>query len=142
MRTLEPPKRNPDRPEPTADADVYVLGGGLLGMAVARRLQAADRTVVLVDESADVPDLPVVRADPTDIAALREAELNRDAVVVVATPSDGQNLLAAQLVRARFDVDRVVVLTNHPDRVDAFADVGHESVCATELLADGLVDRL
>jgi trk system potassium uptake protein TrkA len=111
-------------------------------MAVARRLQAADRTVVLVDESADVPDLPVVRADPTDIAALREAELNRDAVVVVATPSDSQNLLAAQLVRARFDVDRVVVLTNHPDRVEAFADVGHDSVCATELLADGLVDRL
>lgn len=109
---------------------------------MARRLHAADRKVVLIDETADDSELPVVRADPADAATLGEAELNRDTVVVVATPSDGRNLLVAQLVRARFDVERVVVLTNHPDRVEAFADVGHDSVCATDLLADGLVDRI
>lgn len=142
MRTKERPQRTPDRPEPTADADVYVLGGGPLGETVARRLGDAGRAVVLVDDSAETADVGVVRADPTDATALIEAGVDDRSVVVVATPSDGRNLLVAQLVRARFDVERIVVLTNHPDRVEAMADVGHEPVCATAVLADGLVDRL
>lgn len=119
-----------------------MLGGGPLGAVVAGRLRAGGREVVLVDESAVDPDDAVHRGNPTDARALAEAGVGPDSVVVVATPSDSQNLLAAQLVRTRFDVDRVVVLTHHPERVEAMADGGHEPVCATEALAGVLVDRL
>lgn len=142
MGSIDRTQATQDSPEPVADADVCVLGGGPLGAAVARRLQTSGRAVVLLDESIDDDDLSVIRIDPTDAAALNGAALKRDAVVVVATPSDRRNLLAAQLVRAHFDVERIVVLTNHPDRVEAMADVGHDVVCATELLADGLVAHL
>lgn len=142
MRSIKPSQAAPDSPEPVADADVCVLGGGPLGAAVARRLQNSGRAVVLVDESIDEADLSVIRVDPTDATALDAAALPPEAVVVVASQSDSRNLLAAQLVRAQFDVERIVVLTNHPDRVGAMADVGHDVVCATELVADGIVAQI
>lgn len=142
MPSTDQTSRTANRPSRAAEHTVYVLGGGPLGVAVTRRLRADGREVVLIDESADGSDDAVHRGDPTDALTLAEAGMGPDSVAIVATPSDSRNLLAAQLVRARFDVDRVVVLTNHPERVDAMADGGHDPVCATDALAAVLVDRL
>jgi len=124
-----------------AEHEYYVLGGGHLGAALARRLRDAGSTVRLVDERRDGDDGSAVRGDPGTLAALDAADIHPDATVVVATRDDGRNLRIAQLVRTRFDVDRVRVLVNSPDRYDVFVDVGHEPVCATTALSDALADR-
>lgn len=129
-------------PTEPLDADVYVLGGGPVGATVARRLHADDHAVALVDDTQAPADVPARRADPTDVLVLDEVGLETATTVIVATPSDGRNLLVAQLVRVWFDVDRVLVLTNDPQRVVAMADGGHEPVCATTALADAIVDHL
>lgn len=129
-------------PTEPAEADVYVIGDGRVGAAVARRLREEGDEVVLLDRSIDAPDVPGRALDPTDVSALDEAGLDSASTVVVATPSDGQNLLVAQLVRVRFDVDRLIVLVNDPDRVGVLADAGHEPLCATTILADALVEEL
>ncbi len=128
--------------ERVEDAACYVLGGGHVGTAVARRLRTDDHDVCVVDESCD-PSEPVgFQGDPTDVRALEAAGVAGASTVVVATPSDRRNLLVAQLVRVHFDVPRVVVLANVPDRRDLLAEAGHEPVCATSALSDALVDRV
>ncbi|CQR50598.1 MULTISPECIES: NAD(P)-binding protein [Haloferax] len=116
----------------------HVLGGGHLGSAVARHLRADGRAVRVVDELHDRSETDGVRGDPADVRTLTEADVASASTVVVATASDSRNLLIAQLVRARFDVEHVVVLVNTPDRFEMFADAGHQPVCATSVLSGTL----
>lgn len=120
----------------------FVLGGGHVGTSTARRLQAAGHDVSLIDPAADPDDVPGVLGDPADVRVLEEAGVPDALTVVVATPDDGRNLLIAQLVRARFDVTRILVLVNAPDRYEVVADVGHVPVCVTTAVADTLVDSV
>jgi len=121
------------------DTDYYVLGGSHLGIEVARRLSAAGHTVSVVGIDADVADVPSLEGDPTLVDVLSDAGVTETSTVVVATPDDGRNLLVAQLVRTRFDVANVFVVVHTPDRSGLVADAGHEPICATTVLADGVV---
>jgi Trk K+ transport system NAD-binding subunit len=131
-----------DRPGESVAASHYVLGGGEVGVSIARELRDRDRTVVLVDESADLPEVPTLRASPTDVGALAEAGVTDSSTVIVATRSDSRNLLIAQLVRAHFSVSRTVVVTNTSSRRDAFHAAGHDPVCVGTILADEIVERV
>jgi trk system potassium uptake protein TrkA len=120
----------------------YVLGGGRLGVAVARRLRTDGHEVELIDESNDPSEIPGRRGDPADVRVLEEAGVSDTSTVVVATRSDRRNFLIAQLVRANFDAARVVVLANTPDRYELIASAGHDPVCATSVLTDELAENV
>jgi len=124
------------------DGAYYVLGGRQLGAAVARRLGAEGQAVCVVDESYERSETPGFRGDPTDVRTLEAAGIGNASAVVVATDSDSRNLLIAQVVRTRFEVPKVVVLANDPDRLDTFTEAGHSSVCATAALSDALSEAL
>jgi trk system potassium uptake protein TrkA len=121
------------------ETEYYVLGGDHLGVAVARRLSAAGHAVTLVDDPPGAADVPSHAGDPSAVDVLRDAGVSATSTVVVATPNDGRNLLVAQLVRTRFDVARVFVVVHAPERTDLVASAGHEPICATTVLADGVV---
>lgn len=131
-----------DRPERASERACHVLGSGKLGAAVARRLRSNGYTVSHVDDSADRVEASGRRADTMDLELLEEAGVAAASTVVVATRSDRRNLLVAQLVSAHFEVPRVVVLANAPDTLAAFAEAGHDPVCATDALADELVEHV
>lgn len=125
--------------EPSAYA---VLGDRHLGTAIARGLRADGHTVRLVDESVAQSDRLERQGGLTDPEVLQEAGIGKASTVVVATRSDSRNLLVAQLARAHFDISRVVVLANDPDRFDPIAAAGHDPVCATSALSDAIVDGI
>jgi Trk K+ transport system NAD-binding subunit len=132
---------NPERSASTdpsrevSDGEYYVLGSGV-GSAVARRLERAGHAVTLIETGDGAGS-----GEPVDRQALDAAGISESSTVVVALPRDRQNLLAAQLVRARYGA-RTVVLANAPDRCELFASVGHEAVCATTILSDALVESV
>jgi len=132
--------RRDDPPGEETGITYCVLGGGHLGAAIVRRLREDGHTVVLVDESNELSETPVLRGDPTDVRVLEEAEVAAASTVIVATESDSRNLLIAQLVRVHFDVPEIVVVANVPERLDLIAEAGHEPVCATSALSDVVVD--
>jgi trk system potassium uptake protein TrkA len=66
----------------------------------------------------------------TDLAAL---DLTADAAVVTAV-RDRTNLLVTQFLRTRGEVSRIVVRLNDPEREDAFAELGVETLCPAEVL--------
>ena len=118
----------------------YILGGTHIGIAIAHQLQAAGHRVAIVDESYESNDIPGFVGDPADINVLAESGVGAASTVIVAMRSDSRNLLIAQLVRARFDVPRVVAFVDNPDRLPLFADAGHEPFCVTTALSEALVE--
>jgi len=140
MRVRSPPSTRAESVASGPEARCYVLGGSHLGVAVARRLHAAGHDVTLVDANADVDDLPTLRGDPRDVTVLSDAGVTETSTVIVATPDDGWNLLVAQLLRTRFGISEAFVVVHTPERFDLVADAGHEPICATTVLADGVVD--
>jgi len=117
-----------------------VLGGGDLGRSVARALHDTGHAVRLVEDSPPRSEIPVTSGDPADVELLEAAGIADASTVIVATGSDPRNLLIAQLVRARFDVPRTLVLVNSPSRLDTFQEAGHEPVCATTVLSEALIE--
>lgn len=110
-----------------------------MSRSLARRLRAKGHDVELLGgtNGANSGTGDAVESDATATAAVPPGS-----TVVVATRSDGRNLRVANLLRARADVDRVLVLVNSPGRVEAFSEAGHEPVCATTALSKTLVDCL
>jgi len=120
----------------------YVLGGGHVGASVADRLRGAGHDVCVVDELYEPSESCGFQGDPSDARTLEAAGVASASTVVVATRSDSRNLLIAGHIRARFDVPRVVVLVNAPDRLDVLADAGHEPICATAALSTALTESV
>jgi len=120
----------------------YVLGGDHVGNAIAEQLQTNGYRVTLIDESYESDDIPGFSGDPTEVKVLSESGVDAASTVVVATRSDSRNLLIAQLLRARFDVQRVVAFVDDPDRLPLFAEAGHDPFCVTTALSEALAEDL
>jgi trk system potassium uptake protein TrkA len=120
----------------------FVLGGDHVGAEIARRLRRDGHAVAVVDEAPRSDDVLGIEGDPGDLDLLTESGLATAEAVVVGTESDARNLLVAQLVRARFDVPRIVVLVHDPDRLSAVADAGHEPLCVPTMLSETVVANI
>jgi len=128
--------------EEERDSTHYVLGGEHVGIATAERLQADGHRIVVVNKSHDQDTFPGSVGDPAAIDVLSESGIEDASMVVVATRSDHRNLLIAQLVRVQFDVPRVVVFVNDPDRLPLFTAAGHEPFCVTTALAEAVSEAV
>jgi trk system potassium uptake protein TrkA len=120
----------------------FVLGGGRTGVAIAEQLQTDGHPVTVVDEECAATDVPAVEGTPTDLDHLTEAELETASTVIVVTQSDAQNFLIAQLVRTHFDIPRIIVLVNDPERLDPLAKAGHEPLCVPSALSETVTEKL
>jgi len=123
----------------TEEASHVVLGDTARGTVIAQRLRADGYPTAVVaetdEEGADAADVL------TDPAALADAGVDEASTVIVATRSDGRNLLVAQLARAHFDVPRLLVLANDPSRATALAEAGHEPVCVASAVSESVVEE-
>lgn len=142
MKLTPNPSTRIKRPDEITDVEYYILGGGDVGRAVATRLRADGYATAIVDESYDSAELPGMRGDPTDIRILDEVGLSETSTVIVATRSDKQNLLIAQLVSAYFGISRILVLATVPERSELIAEAGHKPICVTAALSDAFAANL
>jgi trk system potassium uptake protein len=100
----------------TVALTVLVVGGGRVGLALARLLTAADHDVVVVERRAEqaatlaaaVPAARVVVGDGTDPAMLEAAGVRVVDVVAAVTGEDAVNLVVTTLGRNEFDVPRTI----------------------------------
>jgi len=120
----------------------YVLGGDHVSIAIAEQLQTNGYHVTIVGDSCDSNEIPGFAGDPSALDVLAESGIGAASTVIVATLSDRRNLLVAQLVRSHFDVSRVVVLVNDPDRTALFADAGLEAFCVTTMLSTAVSEAI
>lgn len=136
------PNTGVDRASAREERTCCVVGGDPIGEVVVRRLQADGDDIRVVGEPVGSSVSPEYEGDPTDVGLLDDAGVGEASTVVVATSSDRRNLLIAQLVRARFDAPRTVVLVNDPARRSAIEAAGHEPVCVSSTLSEAVLDAV
>jgi NhaP-type Na+/H+ or K+/H+ antiporter len=129
---------------------VIIVGGGKVGRSLATRLEDRGENVVIIERDEQVVErnrnegFSVTLGDGTDTEVLRSAGAENAKTVVAATGDDDANLLVAQLVSSKFDVDRIIARANNPDNVEAFEDLGVRTISssmATAWAIDNQIER-
>jgi NhaP-type Na+/H+ or K+/H+ antiporter len=129
---------------------VIIVGGGKTGRALADRLADRGENVVIVEEDEDVVEtrrndgFTVEWGDGTDTAVLRSAGAENAKIMVAATGNDDANLLVSQLADSKFDIEKIIARVNNPDNVEAFEDLGVNSIdsgMATAWAIDNQIER-
>ena len=100
---------------------VAIAGAGNVGLFIANDLHATGHEVQLIEQNPAVVERAVADegvewfiADACEVSSLKEAGLERCAVVVAATGDDEDNLVISLLAKQEFAVPRVIARVNHP----------------------------
>jgi|FLYL01.1.fsa_nt_gi trk system potassium uptake protein TrkA len=118
-----------------------IVGGGKVGAFLARELRAGGYAVVVVErdqerarELAEESDALVVNGDGTDLRLLTELELRPDDFLLALTGADQDNLVACQLARISFGIERVLARLNDPRNRRTFEALEIPVVSVTDLI--------
>ncbi len=121
--------------------DVLIVGSGLLGRAVAERLDSLGHGVAVVDESPEnLSLLPpgfggvTFAGFPMDLNVLRRAGIDSCDAVAVTTGDDNLNIAVGQIAKRLFKVQTCAL--------PIFFDGDVRTVCPTNMACDKLVTDL
>ena len=121
-----------------------VAGAGEVGRRVAMLIAGSGEPVLVVetDDGAVVrareEGLEVLVGDISDTAVLEKIRLHEAKALLLATPDDARNLLAAQLARSKFNCESVFVRVNDIANIEAFQKLGVVPVSQSEAVASEL----
>lgn len=122
---------------------VVIIGGGRIGRHIARDMVDRHNQVAVIEQHASrcerlaiETDILVIEGDAGDVEILRQAKVDRADVFVATTHSDEDNLVACELARVEFGVQRAISRVNSPKNVEIFETLGIEAVSSTRLLSE------
>ena len=128
---------------------VIVVGCGRLGSLLANRLSSLGSSVVVIDrEEAAFENLSTefsgfrVTGDAAELAALRQARIDKAKCLLAITSHDNVNLMVAQVAQTVFDVPQVMARVNDPSREAVYREFGIETICPTNLSAAAFLSAL
>jgi trk system potassium uptake protein TrkA len=120
-----------------------------VGSVLADAFDRAGHDVIIIDTSTSAFDrLPgsfggsAVRGDGTDEDTLRRAGAVSADLFFAMTEGDNRNVMAAQLAVEALDARKVIAKLNDPLRAAAYADLGINTLCRTNLMATAVSDFL
>lgn len=124
---------------------VVIAGATRIGLDLARRLEAEDLHVVVIEEDAGrareaaevLGSTLVVQGRPTDESLLQEEEIERCSTFVAVTPEFETNLVAGLLAK-RLGAERAFALVDNPDLVHLIGEVAIDAIISPRLLAVSL----
>jgi trk system potassium uptake protein TrkA len=124
---------------------VMVGGASRIGITLAKRLEAGETRVVLIEQdpvlaqaaSDQLDSTLVVCGRVTDQSLLEEVDVDRVATFVAATPDHEINLVSCLLAK-RLGAARAFSLVDNPALVNLMGDIGIDAIISPRLLAIGL----
>ena len=126
-----------------------IVGCGRVGSVLADAFDRAGQDVIIIDTSTSAFDrLPssfggtAIRGDGTDEDTLRRAGAESADLFMAMTEGDNRNVMAAQLAVEALDARQVIAKINDPLRAAAYADLGINTLCRTNLMAVAVNDFL
>jgi trk system potassium uptake protein TrkA len=130
--------------------NIIVMGSGRIGGTLANRLSAEGHQVSIVDinpasfEKYLDSDFrgQTILGDGIDEDVLRRAGIEKADAFVAAAAGDNHNLMAAQIAKIGFGVQRVVARCNDPVRAEIYGDLGLVTVSPSRIAAGALRDAL
>jgi trk system potassium uptake protein TrkA len=124
----------------------FVLGGGRIGLRVARNLEERNFHVRLVERdqqrceklSAQLKKTMVIHAEGTDIRVLLDEGVADADVFIAATENDETNILCSLLCK-RHGTHRTLSLVNRPEFIDLAPSLGVDACVSPRLAAAGAI---
>lgn len=123
---------------------VVIVGGGKVGYYVAKTLIENGTDIAVIEQDkqaceliADELDIPVICDDGTTVEALLQAGTVNADVFIAVTGSDEANIVAGQIAKRKFQVERVIARANDPKNVEAMKLLGIDiAVSSTQIITD------
>jgi len=113
---------------------IFVVGGGLVGSALAEKLAGDGHDVTLVEQNSgkarelsDSLDVRVVAGNGATAPVLRRAGVEDADLLVATTDSDEVNMVVGMLAISLFQVPRVVVRLREEDHSEGFDLLSQDS---------------
>ncbi len=112
--------------------DVTIIGGGTVGLTLAKRLeQEEDLRLKIIERSAErcetlaaeLKSTLVLHGDGTDLELLEAEQIFRSDVLVSVTSDDEKNLLSSLLAR-QMKIPKVITRVNKPANIRLFEEMG------------------
>ena len=127
---------------------VTIVGGGVVGRALAQPLVRDGARVTIIERNREVAELlgatldgvTVVHGDGTNLDLLMEEEIGRSDLFAAVSHEDEVNLMACLLAR-RAGVDRTVALCHRPDYMDIYRQLGVDITLSPRIVASDHVLR-
>jgi trk system potassium uptake protein len=122
---------------------MIVVGGGNVGLNLAKRLIAGEHEVLLMEKtstqaqrlSALLGEEHVMLGDGCEMAVQKAAGFGRADVVIAVTGEDEDNLVVCQMAKEVWNVDRVLARVNDPSHEEVFKQIGiDDTVSATGII--------
>jgi trk system potassium uptake protein TrkA len=123
-----------------------VAGASSIGLALAKRLESADRRVVLIEEDPvaarraadELHHVLVIRGRATDQSLLEDEEIELASTFVSVSDDHESNLVSGLLAR-RLGAGRSIVLIDNPAMASMVGDIGIDAIISQRLLTIGLI---
>lgn len=128
---------------------VIIVGGGNVGVQLAKRLIARNHEVLLLEKhsvhaaklGAVLGAEHILLGDGCDLLVQKEAGFRRADVVVSVTGEDEDNLICCQLAKEVWNVKRVVARVNDPEHESIFRDIGIDDTVSATGIIFSLIDQ-
>jgi len=128
---------------------VIIMGCGRVGAELAHQLSAEHHQVCVIDRDASAAErLPTdfkgttMLGNGIDVDVLRKAGIERADAFAAVTQGDNRNIMASQIAKHLFGVDRVVTRIYDPLRSDTFAALGLQAISPTIIGANSFYEQL
>jgi trk system potassium uptake protein TrkA len=130
---------------------VVLIGGGNVGIQLAKRLIALGEEVLVIEKDAQMAsklanllgEEYVMHGDGCEVNTQRDAGFNRADVIAAVTGEDEDNFVACQLAKELWKTDRVIARINDPSHEETFRQIGiDETVSATAIIYNLIVQQI
>ncbi|HSM54519.1 MAG TPA: TrkA family potassium uptake protein [Candidatus Sulfomarinibacteraceae bacterium] len=128
---------------------IIIVGCGRLGAILANRLSKEGHSVVVIDRDADAfrklsPDFSGYRihSNTVEIAALREAQIERADCLLAITDQDNVNMMVAQVARTIYGVPVVLARVYEPAHEIIYHELDVKVISPTHLAAGAFLEAL
>ena len=126
-----------------------VIGCGRAGAEIASRMSDQGHSVVVIDRDrgafhrlSDGFSGTTIVGHAIDEDCLVSAGIERADAVIATTYGDNSNLIAVQLARKRFNVERAIARVKDSVRASTFAALGFETIPSTTIVGDAFEQTL
>jgi trk system potassium uptake protein TrkA len=129
--------------------NIIIIGCGRVGAQLASLLDAEGHKITILDINGhSFRRLPpnfsgtALLGDGTDPEVLKKAGIQEAEAFVAVTEGDNRNVMAAQVARHIFNIQRVICRIYDPLRRDIYELLGIEAISPTTIFAQILKDKI
>ncbi|MEO7020060.1 MAG: TrkA family potassium uptake protein [Ktedonobacteraceae bacterium] len=129
--------------------NIVILGCGRVGATLATMMDRTGHTVSVIDQSGDAfQRLPsafsgnLIIGNGVDEDVLVRAGIKKADAFVAVTNGDNRNIMASQIAREIFHVQKVMCRIYDPIREETYRELGLETICPTIMGAQVFFDAV